>query len=461
MKHTASRLLAAISVLAALAAAAASTRPHYGGTLRVELQAPASAEDLARDELAAVAPWIFDGLVRLDPNGRVDPALAVSWEHDPRGMRWTFKLRSGVKWHDGAPLSADQVAATLAGCLPGGQFAATGDAVEITVELPTDALPMLLATSPACLIRRSPVPGTTEAPSGTGAFRLRDWQPGHSAVLQANDEYWDGRPYVDRLDVVLNRSSRDELLDLELDRADIVELDPTEARRAQQENKTVWVSAPNQLLAIQFSPSPAHAEERGLRQALSLSVDRASIQKVLLQNFGESTGSLFPSWVSGYAFLFPARIDLAQARKLVSDAGRAAMWRVGYNSGDALTHVVAERVALNAHEVGLQIQVVALGANPPRAGEVAEARLVRYRIEGPTLERAAAEAAEAMGFPGPHEPQPEKVYEGEKAFLEAGEVVPIAYVSELIGLSSRVRNWSPRRWGALNLSEVWVAPSKP
>jgi peptide/nickel transport system substrate-binding protein len=461
MKLIAYRLLAVSSVLAALGAAAASTRPHYGGTLRVELQAPVSPASSPADELGAVAPWIFDGLVRLDASGNVRPALAVSWERDSSGAHWAFKLRSGVKWHDGATLAPDQVAVGLAGCLPRGRITATSDGVDLAIDPPSDRLPMVLATSRACLVRQTSAPGGSEGLRGTGAFRVIDWQPGRRAVLQANDDYWGGRPYLDRVEVQLNRPSRDELLDLELDRIDLVELDPAQARRAQQEGKPVWASAPIELLAIQFSPSRARADEVEMRQAFSLSIDRAAIQKVLLQNFGEATASLLPSWVSGYAFLFPAQADLAQARKLVNERGRVAMWKLGYRSDDALTHVVAERVALNAREVGLQVQVVALGASPSRAGEDADARLVRYRIKGPTLDRAAAEASEGLGFPAPREAQPEKIYEAESAFLHSGEVIPIAYVPELIGLNSRVRNWSPPRWGALDLAEVWVAPAEP
>jgi peptide/nickel transport system substrate-binding protein len=460
MKLIAYRLLAVSSVLAALGAAAASTRPHYGGTLRVELPAPASAISSPAAELEAVAPWIFDGLVRLDASGNVRPALAVSWANYSNGAHWSFKLRSGVKWHDGAALTADQVAVALAGCLPGGGITVTSDGVDFAIDPPNNTLPMLLATSRACLVRRTSAPGA-EGLTGTGAFRVIDWQPGRRAMLQANDDYWGGRPYLDRVEVQLNRSSRDELLDLELDRADLVELDPPQSRRAQQENKTVWTSAPIELLAIQFASSRARTDERDLRQALSLSIDRAAIQKVLLQNFGEATASLFPSWVSGYAFLFPAQADLAQARKLVSDRRQVAMWKLGYSSDDALTHVVAERVALNAREAGLQIQVVAMGASLSRPDDGGDARLVRYRVEGPTLERAAAEAAEGLGFPAPRDAQPEKIYEAESAFLQSGAVIPIAYIPELVGLSSRVRNWSPTRWGALDLADIWMSPTEP
>jgi peptide/nickel transport system substrate-binding protein len=461
MKLIAYRLIAVSSVVAALGTAAASTRPHYGGTLRVELQALSSPGASTVDGLASVASWIFDGLVRLDASGRFVPALATSWERDPSGAKWSFKLRSGVKWHDGSLLTAEQVAAVLSGCLPAGRITSTAETVEIAFDPPSDALLLLLATSPDCLIRRTSASGSAKGATGTGAFRVSEWQPGRRFVLQANDDYWDGRPYLDRLEVQLNRSSRDELLDLELDRSDLVELDPPQARRAQQENKTVWASAPTELLAIQFSPSRAGVEERDLHKALSLSLDRAAIQKVLLQNFGEATASLFPSWVSGYGFLFPSTADLAQARKLVSTRGRDTIWKLGYSSGDALARVVAERVALNAHEAGLELQVVEVGASPLRAGDGSDARLVRYRIEGPTLERAAREAAEGLGFPAPFDGQAEGIYKAESAFLESGAIIPIAYVPELIGLSSRVRNWSPPRWGALELAGVWVAPTEP
>jgi len=459
MKRIVYRSLAAISLLAALGVALASTRPHYGGTLRIELQAP-TPEDAGRDEFASVAPWVFDGLVRLDANGRVESALATSWEQDQSGSHWTFKLRMGVKWHDGSDLTNDQVAAALEGCVPGARVAAAGDAVELILEPPSNTLPMRLATSPACLVRRPSTAGSAEAPIGTGPFRVTDWHSGRHAVLDANDDYWDGRPYLDHLDVQLNRSSRDALLDLELNRGDVVALDPANARRAQQENRTVWASAPNELLAIQFSAAQASPDERGLRQALSLSLDRGAIQKVLLQNFGESTASLFPSWVSGYAFLFPTQAGLAQARKLVNDPSRVAKWTLGYDARDTLAHVVAERVALNAREAGLEVQVVAL-TSPSHAGDAVNARLVRCRIEGPTLERAAREASEQLGFPAPRDAQAEAIYEDERAFLDSGVVIPIAYVPELFGLSSRVRNWAPQRWGALDVSDVWVAPTEP
>ncbi len=456
MKRFVCRLLAVISVLAALKIAEASRRPNYGGTLRVDLQ---MADATGGPDLAPVAPWIFDALVRLNPGGRLEPGLAASWDHDPTGSHWSFKLRTGVKWHGGAAVTAEQAAASLAACVPGARVAASDDAVEFTLESPSNTLPMLLATSPACLVKRAP--GAAEAATGTGAFRLSEWQPGRHAVLLANDDYWDGRAYLDRIEIQMNRSSRDALLDLELDRADVVELDPAEARRAEQENMSIWASAPIELLGIQFQPSRLRPAEGGLRRALSLSIDRAVIQKALLQNFGETTASLFPSWLSGYSYLFPVRADLAEARKLVGDRSGAASWKLGYNTGDALARIVAERVALNAREAGLQIQVVALGADSSREAEATDARLVRCRIEGPTPQLAAGQAARALGFPAPLNAQAEDLYQAESDFLKSGAVIPIACIPELFGLSPHVRNWSPARWGALDLADVWLIPSQP
>src|SRR5436309_1163474 len=94
-------------------AAESATRPRYGSTLRVEMQADVrrldpserptdAAEAAAKDKLETL---VFERLVRLDENGRAQPALALSWEHDAAAKRWVFRLRAGVKFHDGTTLS--------------------------------------------------------------------------------------------------------------------------------------------------------------------------------------------------------------------------------------------------------------------------------------------------------------------------------------------------------------------
>ena len=159
----------------------------------------------------------------------------------------------GVKWQDGAALTLEEVATALEGKLPNASVRASGDAVEIDTRSPSPGLLTTLATNVNLCIRRvETTSGDLPLPIGTGPYRLMTWEAGSRAVLQANDDYWDGRAYVDTIEIQMGRASREAQLDLELGKADVVELDPVEARRVQQEGKKIWTSATVELLCLRF-----------------------------------------------------------------------------------------------------------------------------------------------------------------------------------------------------------------
>ncbi len=124
-------LLAAISVALAVAAPA-STRPHYGGTLRLSVhEAPVSLDpsDSAQPGMFAsptLSRLIFDTLVTLDGRGQAQPALATAWRAEPGNQRWQFSIRRGATFHDGTALSSDTVAASLRAANPKWKVFATG-----------------------------------------------------------------------------------------------------------------------------------------------------------------------------------------------------------------------------------------------------------------------------------------------------------------------------------------------
>jgi len=477
MRHFACRLLAASSIACLALAAGAATRPRYGGTLRVEIQAKPSTFDAADSPDVAEAEavrklraLIYDRLVRLDAQGRPEPAIALSWEHDEQATKWRFKLRPGVKWQDGALLAPEEVVAALKGLATGTSVRWTGDGLEIDAGRPSPDLLMTLATDADLTIRRAGV-GTTpvqggsagELPIGTGPFRLTRWEPGARAVLQANEDYWDGRPYLDSIEIQMGRASRDELLDLELGKADVVELDPVEARRAQQEGKKVWTSAPLELLCLRFSPNRPAVQDRRVRQALANSIDRAAIQKVLLQNYGAVAASIFPQWLSGYTFLFPALMNLDRARQLTGEIGAAPALKMGYDPSDTLARETAERVAVNAREVDIPIIPAIRRTIPSGTTDVGgDLQVQRVRIDGPTLDVAAREAANSLGLPISGEPgRPEQTYAAERQFVDSLAIIPLIHIPELLGINPRVMNWSATSWGAWRLERASLGGEKP
>ncbi len=441
----------------------------------MEIQAKPSTFDRAdsldvaeAEALLKLRALIYDRLVRLNSQGRPEAAIALAWEHDEQAAKWRFKLRPGVKWQDGALLAPEEVVEALKGLGADASVRWAGDALEIDAGRPVPDLLMTLATRADLLIRRAPSdPTPTRAasadtlPMGTGPFRLTRWEPGTRAVLQANEDYWDGRPYLDSIEVQMGRASRDELLDLELGRADLVELDPVEARRAQQENKKVWISEPVELLCLRFGPNRPAVQDRRIRQALADSIDRAAIQKVLLQNYGEVAANIFPQWLSGYTFLFPALMNLDQARKLTSEIGAPTALKVGYDPGDTLARETAERVAVNAREVGITLAAATATGGSRKSDVGADVRVQRVRIDGPTLDVAAQQAA-SLGLPPSPEPgEPEQTYAAEQQFIDSLEIIPLAHIPELLGIGPRVMNWSATPWGAWRLERVSLGGEKP
>ena len=458
MRRRAWQLLAAVSLLAV--AAQAASRPRYGGTLRVETRAvlisydPAAppsfdAGDALRDRIAAL---VFDRLVTIDANGRPQAALATAWRSDPDQRRWIFDLRRGVMLHDGNPLPARLIAAALAAVHPAWrvspQASANGETVVIVAADPQPNMIAELACSRNSIVARD-ANGTL---IGSGPFRMQEWQSGQHATLTANAAYWAGRPFVQSVDITMGRALRDQVLDLRGDRADIVEVSPELARRAAQDAGRIDVSAPVEVLGILF---PADADAH-VRQALSLAIDRVAIQTAILQRQGEAAGGLLPQWVSGYAFLFPARAVLDRARQERNSTTTTSIV-LAFDGNDSLQRAIADRVAVNARDAGINVQPLAESSLGRAAA--ASARLGVLRLASPSSNVALASMAAELGRPDASAAAartPEALYAAERELLFESRFVPLVAFGEAFAVASRVQSWQLRRDGSWNLPDVWL-----
>src|SRR5690242_8348193 len=307
--------LAASSLLFVLATAAvAEVRPRYGGTLRVEMRvAMQTVDPLAENASSAtaqVARLLFDTLTQLDDAGRPLPLLASSWQQETE-RRWRFEIRNEARFNDGTAVTGGAVAQCLHDANPEWNIRPLADAVVIESEQPLPNLPAQLA-----LPRNAVVVRAGETITGSGPFRVETWQPGHKLVLRAQDNGWHGRPFVDAIEIVFARDSREQLMDMELNRADMVEVAPEQIARVQQAGRRVGVSEPVELFALRFAHTNAAARDVRVRELMTLAIDRDSITSILLQRRGEAAGGLLPNWLTGFSFLFPTASDMARARQL-------------------------------------------------------------------------------------------------------------------------------------------------
>src|SRR5215467_5840806 len=250
MKRLSSILLAASSLLWPWLALAAE-RPHYGGILHVELrESPASLDPAMLFSTApqSLARLVFETLVEIDENGRLKPLLASSWQAEPGNQRWRFHLRGGVCFSDGAPLDAAAVVASLRNSSTDWRVLPDGDSVIIETEAPDSEIPAELALVHHAVVRRS-----DSKLAGTGPFAMLQWTPGQHLNLKANDAYWGGRPFLDSVDVEFDKNDREQMMALDLGRADVVQVAPENLHRTEAQNRTVLSSQPSELVALVFA----------------------------------------------------------------------------------------------------------------------------------------------------------------------------------------------------------------
>jgi len=427
-------------------------------------------------DTARVLSLIGDTLVRLDAQGRPQPALAVVWRSDATARHWQFTLRRGVKFHDGSAASPAAVAQILGALHSGWNVRASADSVSIDGETAMPSLLAELALPRNLLLKRNN--NDNRVPIGTGPFLVAEWQPGKLLKLAANEESWAGRPFVDAVEIEFGKSLRDQAIALELDKTDVIEAAPQPASGSQRHSaSSSSLSLPVELLALVFSAN-SKAQDPRLREALALAIDRKPIQSVLLKGAGEPAASILPNWMTGYSAVFSAQANPQRARSVLAGSRQSTLNLsyglsvvLSYDPRDPQAQLIAERIALNAREVGISVQVSLSGAE--------DIRLMRAVLPSPDPATSLDEAARQLGLPQPVFSAPrgksldldldldlDDLYQAERSLLDGYAVIPLFHLPVARAASTRVRNWAADRLGewseaGSSLADVWLTDARP
>lgn len=442
MKRIRSAWLALASACA-LTAVVGAARPHYGGTLRVEVADLSVARDRA-------LPMVFETLTRVDVDRGPQPLLALSWESDARGLRWRIRLRQGIPMHDGSALASWQVATALRAVEKTWKIAADDDLVTIDLPAPAPDLAWTLATPSHSIETRTPSGGR----NGTGPFRL-ERDSDERISLRAFDDYREGRPFVDAVEIRV-RPLASQMADLESGQADFAPIQAIDARRVEQRGAWVAGSRPVSLIALVFGPHRSAESFAPLRRAVAAAVNRATVASALLQGRAEPATGVLPRWIPGYVpSPFQRKDVLARAavRALPRDQ-RTLTLRV--DPSDPAARAVADRVAADAHEWGFTLSVQAPTGLAPRP----DARIVKLRLDLMTPERmlTAALATRELALPDT------TIHGSETDVLDDAMVVPIVHLQDLYGVSDRIGFWNEPivlGTGAWNFAAAWIRSAKP
>jgi peptide/nickel transport system substrate-binding protein len=252
------------------------------------------------------AAAIFDTLTYLDDKGVAQPKLALSWDHSEDFKTWTFKLRPGVKFHDGTPFNAEAMKANFDRqkdpankCRCAFYIAYIHDAQapdELTLIFnlndPQVNLPALMTIPSTNNVVQSPTAWKTRGddynrnPVGTGPYILKSWAAGDRMVLERNPDYWNkGHPHLDRIVLKPLPDAQSRFASLQSGEADIIwddEYDPDNVQKAQKDSKLAvhtYVGSGAQVYA--FNTKVAPFDDVRVRQALVMAIDRKKMSQAI------------------------------------------------------------------------------------------------------------------------------------------------------------------------------------
>jgi len=323
-----------------------------------------------------ICQQIFDGLLRFDPDGNIEPALAVSWAwRDPLTVR--LKLRPGIKFHNGEPFSAQAVKFTIDRYLDAKTgFPARGyidsimrvDIIDpLTVDIVTVYPDGLLLNRLAAFILISPPEYLKKVgeeyfaahPIGTGAFVFSEWIKGKEITLTANDNYWMPEyPKVKKLVFKFLPVSR-QLPAILSGEVNLVTNLPGTQTRAVMENPRAAVMKKYafRTVAVFLNFSSGPLRDVNLRKALNHALDRSELIRYDLLGNGLPIATLSMKGETGHnAKLAPYPFDPDRAKELLHNAG--------YGNGLSLS-VLAKRnaertvkiIASQLEKVGIELKV--------------------------------------------------------------------------------------------------------
>jgi len=333
-------------------AASTPAQPKPGGTLTwIVTPEPAVFLPLTTTAggSAELGPKVVEGLLTYDADLNPLPLLATAWTVSSDGLRYTFTLRQGVKWHDGRDFTAADVAfsiLTLKDVHPRGRaiFANVSEVqtpdvhtVVIVLEKPAPYLLTALAATESPIIPKHLYDDVdivsnphNSAPIGTGPFVFKEWVKGSHVVLERNPNYWDApKPYLDRIiarfmpDAVARAAALEsgtaDLAGQAIPLSDVARFDQMPHLRVDRINWP-YLSTHQQLI---FNLDTPALQDKRVRQAIAHAIDMQAFNRVVWYGYGTPSAAAIGKASTKYhnadiPFFAP---DVKKAGQLLDAAG--------------------------------------------------------------------------------------------------------------------------------------------
>jgi peptide/nickel transport system substrate-binding protein len=357
-------------------------------TVRVAIPTPAVGVEpvLINDEGGlAVFGQTGEYLIFSDDELSPVPVLAESWESNPDGDVWTFHLREGATFHDGAPVTAEDVVATVQGIAegnagpafqtfgvdPGAVVAVDPATVEFTLTQPNGAFPFFMSSDnynaailPASFWAEYTEGSYEQSVIGSGPWVNESYEPGVSAVYVKNEDYWgDNSAQPDRMEVTFFADEAAAVTGFQEGRLDVIPHISYSGATALIDSPDANVTSIStaQHRQVYFDTTQPPFEDKRVRQAIALSLDRPLLIDGLLGGFGV-VGNDHPIWqnypMHNADAVAQRAADLTAAQQLLTDAG----FPDGFSAPlDTLVFFEVEDLAVliqqSAAQIGVNLEV--------------------------------------------------------------------------------------------------------
>ena len=464
------------------ASEALAQRPTPGGALTIALSAEPPGLDPTTSPAATIKRVVhynlLEGLLKVDRNGRVAPALAKSYSISKDGKEYTFVLHSGIKFHDGKPCTSEDVKHTFERLLdpktaaPYRMFYEPIESIQAvdptTVKFKTKKVDsnflFNMARGDAVIVPKQAVDRLKSAPVGTGPFKFVAWNRGDSVVMAKNPDYYiKGLPYLDKVTFKFIPDPSAQLAALRAGDIDVIAYDlapenapalEKDARfKVQKGNTTTEV-----IMAMNHSKKPF--SDPKVRQAITLAIDRKAVIQGAVAGYGIPIGSHMdptnPYYVD-LSNLYPYNPE--KAKQLLAEAGYAngfeavlklpEPYAYARRSGEVIADQLSKvgiRLTLEVIQMGQWIDRVfknadydltVMGHAEPFDIEIYARPNYYFRYNNPKFQELLKKAEEEMS-----EPARKKIYEQAQRMLADDFVNVYLFIyPALPAMKKEVMNW--------------------
>ena len=318
---------------------------------------------------------IFDNLVTRNPDGKIVPQIAKAWRYE-NDITLVLDLRTDVRFHDGTPLTVDDVAWSVQRIIDPAfkspqlsQFnsivkaeAVGTDKVRLTTSSPYPALLaqlVKLSIVPRAYVQKVGNEKFNVEPMGSGPYRFVTWQKGVRVTLAANESYWRGRPPFKTVTFQMVPDTATRIANLKTGRADIIrQLNPDDAASLKGESRLQILSGPTERTGYLFINALAGpTKDVRVRHAIAHAINRQLLIDALLGGYGRPVTILltpanfgYIEGMKGYPF------DPTRARQLLKEAGAEGA-EISLYTSPAYDQRLVQAIQQMLQEVGLKVAI--------------------------------------------------------------------------------------------------------